>query len=164
MPSRKSPRKNQGMQPGYYGHTNQDSPVIARGNASAKPPAKKRSKIGYKLPRKKLQAPPRKNYTKSSSDSSEYEDYSESDDEDKGLMIDLNNKKRNMVATTSKRGRQGEQKNSDDVDIDDVDSEKGTPAEHQSRNYERVFSTMKTMMMMMKRKTTMTTVTVAHHG
>ena len=127
MPSRKSPRKNQGMQPGYYGHTNQDSPVIARGKASAKPPAKKRSKIGYKLPRKKLQAPPRKNYTKSSSDSLEYEDDSESDDEDNGQMIDVSNKKRNMVATISKRGRQGEQKTNDEVDIDDVDSEKGTP-------------------------------------
>ncbi len=56
MPSRKSPRKNQGMQPGYYGHTNQDSPVITRGKASAKTPAKKRSKIGYKLPRKELSA------------------------------------------------------------------------------------------------------------
>ena len=108
MPSRKSPRKNQGMQPGYYGHTNQDSPVITRGKASAKPPAKKRSKIGYKLPRKELQPPPRKNYTKSSSDSSEYEDDSESDDKDKGLVIDVSNKKRKMVATISKRGRQGE--------------------------------------------------------
>ena len=45
---RKSPRKNQGMRPGYYGTTNQDSPVIARGKASAKPPAKKKRKIGYK--------------------------------------------------------------------------------------------------------------------
>ena len=89
---RKSPRKNQGMRPGYYGTTNQDSPVITRGKASAKTPAKKRSKIGYKLPRKELQPPPRKNYTKSSSDSSEYEDNSESDDEDKGLVIDISNK------------------------------------------------------------------------
>jgi hypothetical protein len=147
MPSRKSPRKNQGMQPGYYGHTNEDSPVITRGKTSAKPPAKKRNKIGYKLPRKKLQPPPRKNYTKSSSESSEYEDDSESDDEDKGqgLVIDVSNKKRKMAATISKRGRRGEQT-------------------YQSQNYERVFSTMKTMMMMMmmKRKTTMTT--VAHHG
>ncbi len=107
MPLRKSPRKNQGMQPGYYGHTNEDSPVITRGKTSAKPPAKKRNKIGYKLPRKKLQPPPRKNYTKSSSESSEYEDDSESDDEDKGqgLVIDVSNKKRKMAATISKRGR-----------------------------------------------------------
>ena len=128
MPSRrKSPRKNQGMRPGYYGTTNQDSPVITRGKASAKPPAKKRSKIGYKLPRKELQPPPRKNYTKSSSDSSEYDDDSVSDDEDKGLVIDVSNKKRKMVATISKRGKQGEQKTNDDEDIDDVDAEKGTP-------------------------------------
>ena len=128
MPSRrKSPRKNQGMQPGYYGHTNQDSQVIARGKASAKPPAKKRSKIGYKLPRKKLQPPARKNYTESSSESSEYEEESESDDKDKGLVIDISNKKRKMAATISNRGRQGEQKTNDDEDIDDVDAEKGTP-------------------------------------
>jgi hypothetical protein len=101
--------------------------VIARGNASAKPPAKKRSKIGYKLPQKKLQAPARKNYMKSSSDSSEYEEDSESDDKDKGLVVDVSNKKQKMVATISKRGRQGEQKTNDDEDIDDVDSEKGTP-------------------------------------
>ena len=31
-----------------------------------------------------------------------------------------------MVATISKRGRQGEQKTNDDEDINDVDSEKGT--------------------------------------
>ena len=32
-----------------------------------------------------------------------------------------------MMATTSNRGKQGEQKTNDDEDIDDVDSEKGTP-------------------------------------
>jgi len=32
-----------------------------------------------------------------------------------------------MVATISNRGRQGEQKTNDDEDINDVDSEKGTP-------------------------------------
>ena len=39
---RKSPRKNQGIQPGYYGTTDQDSLVIIREKASAKPPAKKK--------------------------------------------------------------------------------------------------------------------------
>jgi len=128
MPSkRKSPRKNQGMRPGYYGTTNQDSPVISRGKASAKPPSKKKSKIGYKEPRKKLQPPARKNYTESSSESSEYEEESEGDDEEERLVIDISNKKRKMAATISNRGRQGEQKPNDDEDINDVDSEKGTP-------------------------------------
>ena len=99
------------------------------------------------MSRKKLQPPPRKNYTKSSSESSEYEDDSESDNEDKGqgLVIDVSNKKRKMAATISKRGRRGEQT-------------------YQSQNYERVFSTMKTMMMMMMMKRKMTMTTVAHHG
>ena len=128
MPLRRtSPRKNQGTQPGYYGTTNQDSPVITRGKASAKPPSKKRSRIGYKEPRKKLQVPPRMKYTESSSDSSEYEEESESDNEDKGLVIHISNKKRKMVATISNKGRQGEQKTNDDEDIDDVDSEMGSP-------------------------------------
>jgi len=93
MPSRrKSPRKNQCMQPGYYGTTDQDSPVITRGKASAKLPSKKKRKIGYKEPRKKLQPPTRKNYTESSSESSEYEEESEGDDEEEGLVLDISNK------------------------------------------------------------------------
>jgi len=124
---RKSPRKNQGMRPGYYGTTDQDSPVIARGEASAKPPAKKKRKIGYKEPQKKLQPPARKNYTESSSESPDYEEESEGDNEEEGLVIDISNKKWKMMATTSNRGKQGEQKTNDDEDIDDVDSEKGTP-------------------------------------
>jgi len=88
---RKSPRKNQGMRPGYYGTTDQDSPVITMGKASAKPPAKKKRKIGYKEPRKKLQPPARKNYTESSSESLEYEEESEGDDEEEGLVIDTSN-------------------------------------------------------------------------
>ena len=63
----------------------------------------------------------------SSSESLAYEEESESDDEDKGIVIDISNKKRKMAATISNRGRQGEQKTNDDEDIDDVDSEKGTP-------------------------------------
>jgi hypothetical protein len=55
-----------------------------------------------------------------------YEEESESDDEDKGIVIDISNKKRKMVATISNRGRQGEQKTKDDEDIDDVDSEMGS--------------------------------------
>ena len=101
--------------------------MITRGKASAKPPSKKRSRIGYKLPLKKLQAPARKNYTESSSDSSEYEEESESDNEEKGLVIDVSNIKRKMVANISNRGRQGEQRTNDDEDINDIDSEKGTP-------------------------------------
>jgi hypothetical protein len=97
------------------------------GKASAKLPYKKKSKIGYKEPRKKLQPPARKNYTESSSESSDYEEESEGDDEEEGLVIDISNKKRKMAATISNRGRQGEQKPNDDEDINDVDSEKGTP-------------------------------------
>ena len=163
MPSRRnSPRKNHGMRPGYYGTTDQDSPVITRGKASEKPPSKKRSRIGYKEPRKKLQASARKNYTESSSDSSEYEEESESDDEEKGLAIDVSNKKWKMVATISNRGRQGEQKSNDDEDIDEVDSEKGTP--------ELPITTLRKSIFIdedddnNEGKTTMKTVTVAHHG
>ena len=89
-------------------------------------PRKKR-KIGYKEPRKKLQPPARKNYTESSSESLDYEEESEGDDEEEGLEIDISNKKWKMAATISNSGRQGEQKTNDDEDIDDVDSEKGTP-------------------------------------
>jgi len=128
MPSRrKSLRKNQGMRPGYYGTSDHDSPVITRGKASTKTPSNKRRRIGYKEPRKKLQLPARKNYTESSLESSEYEEESEGDDEEEGLMIDISNKKRKMAASISIRGRQGEQKTNNDEDIDDVDSEKGTP-------------------------------------
>ena len=57
-----------------------------------------------------------------------------------------------MAATISNRGSQGEQKINDDEDINDVNSEKGTP--------ELPIKTMTTM----KAKTTMKTVTMAHHG
>ena len=94
MPSRrKSPRKNHGMRrPGYYGTTDQDSLVITRGKASAKLPSKKRSRIGYKEPRKILEVSARKNYTKSSSESWAYEEESESDVKDNGLVIDISDK------------------------------------------------------------------------
>ena len=42
-------------------------------------------------------------------------------------MIDVSNIKRKMVANISNRGRQGEQRTNDDEDINDINSEKGTP-------------------------------------
>ena len=136
--------------------------MITRGKASAKPPSKKKSKIGYKEPRKKLQPPARKNYTESSSESSEYEEDSESDAEEEGLVIDISNKKRKMAATISNRERQGEQKPTM-MRISMMSTLKRVLQNYQSQHYERVFSTMKTMTMM-KANTTMKTVTMAHHG
>jgi len=162
MPSRrKSPRKNHGMRPDYYGTTDQDSPVITRGEASAKPPSKKRSRIGYKESRKILEASARKNYTESS-ESLAYEEESESDDENNGLVIDISNKKQKMAVTISNRGRQGEQKPTMMM-ISMMSTLKRVVQNYQSRLYKRVYSTMKSMTMM-KAKTTMKTATVAHHG
>jgi hypothetical protein len=55
MPTRrKSLRNNHGVRPDYYGtNGDQDSPEITSGKASAKPPSKKRHRIGYKEVRKK---------------------------------------------------------------------------------------------------------------
>ena len=67
-----------------------------------------------------------------------------------------------MVATISNRGRQGEQKSNDDEDINEVDSEKGTP--------ELPITTLRKSIFIDEDddndegKTTMKTVTVAHHG
>ena len=159
---RKSPRKNHGMRPGYYGTTDQDSPVITRGKASAKPPSKKRSRIGYKEPQKKLHAPAMKIYTESSSDSLEYEEESESDDEDKGLVIDISNKNERWWQLYQ-TGEDKESRKPTMMRILMMLTLKWVVQNYQSQLYERVYSMMKSMTMM-KAKTTMKTVTVAHHG
>ncbi len=61
MPStRKSPRRNLGMRPNFYGTDgDQDHVEITRGKVRVKQPSKKRPPRGYKKPRKQLQAPAR---------------------------------------------------------------------------------------------------------
>ena len=59
----------------------------------------------------------RTNSTESSSESSAYEEESKSDKGDKGLVIDISNKKRKMVATGVGRSKH-------DEDIDEVDTNK----------------------------------------
>ena len=64
MPMRKwkRPRKNSGMRPDYYGTDgDQDIREITSGKAGAKPPPKKRHRIGYKEALKKKPALARKN-------------------------------------------------------------------------------------------------------
>ena len=106
MPSRrKSPRKSSGVRPDYYRTDgDQDSPNITSQKAAKPPPSKHRHKIGYKE-RYKKSPPVRKKSTNSSSESS-YEDESESEGKEKGLVIDISKKKpTKMVATRSERGR-----------------------------------------------------------
>ena len=120
MPSRKrkSPRKNSGARPDYYGtNGDQDSREITSGKASAKTPSNKRRRTGYKEPLTKRTPRARKNSSESSWESSAYEEESESDDGDKGLVIDISNKKRKMVATGVGRSKH-------DEDIDEVDTNK----------------------------------------
>ena len=77
MPSRKrkSPRKNSGMRPDYYGTDgDQDSWEITSGKTGMKPPSKKRHRIGYKEVLTKKSAPARKNSSESSFESSAYEE------------------------------------------------------------------------------------------
>ena len=128
MPStRKSPRKNLGMRPNFYGTDgDQDHVKITRGKVRAKQPSKKKTPRGYKKPRKQLQAPARKISSKPSSESSEYDKESESDDDKKGLLIDISRKGRKMAATSSNRGRR-EWKTNDDDDIDDNNTKKSSP-------------------------------------
>ena len=93
---RKSPRKNLGKQLDFYGNDgNQDSPDITSRNwkDAAKLPSRYRYRIGYKEPRNKPPARARNEYNKSSSESS-YEEESESDSEEKGLVKDISQKKR----------------------------------------------------------------------
>jgi len=94
MPStRKSPRKNLGMRPNFYGTDgDQDHMEITRGKVRAKQPSKKKPPRGYKKPRKQLQAPARKISSEPLSESSEYDEESESDDDKKGLLIDISRK------------------------------------------------------------------------
>ena len=67
---RKSPRKNSGMQPDYYRTgDDQDSREITSEKAGAKPPSKKRHRIGYKEALKKKPTPARMNSSESSSES-----------------------------------------------------------------------------------------------
>ena len=91
MPSRKrkSPRKNSGTRPDYYGTDgDQDSREITSGKASAKTPSNKIRRTGYKEPLTKRTPRARKNSSESS-ESLAYEEESESDDRDKGLVISL---------------------------------------------------------------------------
>jgi hypothetical protein len=77
---RKSPRKNSGTRPDYYGTDgDQDRWEITSGKASAKPPSKKRRRTGYKEPLTKRTPRVRKKSSESSSESSAYEEESESD-------------------------------------------------------------------------------------
>jgi len=64
--------------------------------------------------------------SKPSSESSEYDEESESDDGKKGLLIDISQKGRKMAATSLNRGRR-EWKTNDDDDIDDDNTEKSSP-------------------------------------
>ncbi len=118
---RKSPRKNSGTQPDYYGTDgDQDRREITSRKASAKPPSNKRRRIGYKEPLTKKTPRARKNSSKSSLESLAYEEESKSDNGDKGLVIDISNKKQKMVET----GLGGSK---DDEDIDEVDTDKTSP-------------------------------------
>ena len=91
---RKSSRKTSGKQPDYYGTDgNQDSPDITSRKDEAKQPSRYRHMMGYKEPQKKPPAPARNKYTKSLSESL-YEEESESNGEEKGLVIDISKKKR----------------------------------------------------------------------
>jgi len=128
MPStRKSPRKNLGMQPNFYGTDgDQDHVEITRGKVRAKQPSKKKPPRGYKKPWKQLQAPARKISFESLSESSEYDEESESDDDKKVLLIDISRKGWKMAATSSNRGRR-EWKTNDDDNIDDNNTEKSSP-------------------------------------
>ena len=73
-----------------------------------------------------MPAPARKNPTELSSGSLAYEEESESDNKEKGLVIDISKKRREMVATRLKRGRQ-EGRTNDDEDINDVDTNNTSP-------------------------------------
>jgi hypothetical protein len=115
------------MRPNIYGtYGDQDHVEITRGKVRAKQPSKKKTPRGYKKPRKQLQAPARKISSEPSSESSEYDEESESDDNKKGLLIDISRKGRKMAATSSNRGRR-EWKINDDDDIDDDNTKKSSP-------------------------------------
>ena len=94
---RKSPRKNSGKQSDFYGNDgDQDSPDITSRDRkdAAKLPSRYRYRIGYKEPRNKPPAQARNEYNKLLSESS-YEEESESDSEEKGLLVkDIRQKKR----------------------------------------------------------------------
>jgi len=130
MPStrkRKSPRKNLGMRPNFYGTDgDQDHLEITRGKVRAKQPSKKKPPRGYKKPWKQFQVPARKISSKLSSESSEYDEESETDDDKKGLLIDISQKGRKMAATSSNRGRR-EWKTKDDDNIDYDNTKKSSP-------------------------------------
>jgi hypothetical protein len=72
------------MRPNFYGTKgDQDHVEITRGKVRAKQPSKKKPPRGYKKPQKQLQAPAIKISSKSPSESSEYDEESESDDDKK---------------------------------------------------------------------------------
>jgi len=127
---RKSPRKNSGKQLDFYGNDgDQDSPDITSRDRkdAAKVPSRYRYRIGCKEPRNKPPARAWNEYNKSFSESS-YEEESESDSEEKGLLVkDIRQKKTTiMVATRSERGSQG-RRNNEDEDINHLGNEKSSP-------------------------------------
>ena len=93
------------MRPDYYRTDgDQDSPNITSRKAAKPPPSKHRHEIGYKE-RYKKSPPVRKKSTNSSSESL-YEDDSESEGKERGLVINISKKKlMKMVATRLERGR-----------------------------------------------------------
>jgi hypothetical protein len=132
---RKSPRKSSSTRLDYYRTDgDQDRPNITSRKA-AKPPSKNRHTIGYKEAYKKS-PPARKKPTKSSSESL-YEEESESEGEEKGLVIDRSKKKpTKMVATRSDWGRR-EGRTNDDEDVDDVENKTSSPELEVSKVSER---------------------------
>ena len=118
MHRRKSPRKNQ-MQPrDYYGiEGNRDRVEDNTLGLRAGPSTKNKRQVGYKRSRKQFRAPSQKKTTSlSSSESSlsEYEQRSESDDDEKGRMVDKRRKGPKNTATDVNSGRKEMGDNGDD--------------------------------------------------
>ena len=70
--------------------------------------------------------PARKISSNSSSESSEYDEESETDDDKKGLLIDISRNGRKIAATSLNQGRPEWKTNNDD-NIDDDNTEKSSP-------------------------------------
>ena len=114
---RKSPRKNLGKQLDFYRNDgDEDIPDITSRDRkdAAKVPSRYRYRIGYKEPKNKPLAWARNEYNKLSSESS-YEEESESESEEKGLVKDISKKKTTMmVVTRLEGGSQGGRNNEDE--------------------------------------------------
>ncbi len=123
MQRRKSSRKNQ-TQPDYYRiERNQDCLEDTRHMLRAQSSPKKKRQVGYKRRRQQLRAPARKktlSLSLSQSLASEYEEKSESDDNEKGPTEDKRHGGWQMAATSVNWGRRNERDKDDD--INDVNS------------------------------------------